>query len=83
MGGRGLCAASGLVAQGARGAFKNAVPAGTWALFESVCRQRMSSEIGAQVSAGGAELLGPGIARVYEQRPGGYTRRVGCYLGAA
>ena len=36
-GGRGLCAASGLVAQGARGAFKNAVPAGTWALFESVC----------------------------------------------
>ena len=59
MGGRGLCAASGLVAQGARGAFKNAVPAGTWALFESVCRQRMSSEIGARSSAGGAELLDP------------------------
>ena len=59
MGGRGLCAASGLIAQGARGAFKNAVPAGTWALFESVCRQRMSSEIGVQVSAGGAELLDP------------------------
>ena len=36
-GGPGLCAASGLIAQGARGAFKNAVPAGTWALFESVC----------------------------------------------
>ena len=38
--------------------------------------------IGEQVSAGGAELLGPGIARVYGHRPGGYTRRVGCYLGA-
>ena len=58
-GGRGLCAASGLIAQGARGAFKNAVPAGTGALFESVWRQRMSSEIGARSSAGGAELLDP------------------------
>ena len=59
------------------------MPAGTWALFENVCRQRMSSEIGVQVSAGGAELLDPVSSRVYGQRPGGYTRRVGCYLGAA
>ena len=46
-------------------------------------RQRMSSEIGVQVSAGGAELLDPVSSRVYGQRPGGYTRRVGCYLGGA
>ena len=79
-GGRGLCAASGLIAQGARGAFKNAVPAGTWALFESVCRQRMSSEIGGRVSAGGAELLGSGIAGGHNHRPRWCPHRVGYCL---
>ena len=39
--------------------------------------------IAMQVSAGGAELLDPVSSRVYGRCPGGYTRRVGCYLGAA
>ena len=58
-GGRGLCAASGLVAQGARGAFKNAVPAGTWALFESVCRQRMSRGSGRAPAPAGPSCSTP------------------------
>ena len=74
------CAASGPIAQGARGAFKNAVPAGTWALFESVYRQRMSSEIGGQVSAGGAEMLGSGIAGGHNHRLGWCPHRVGYCL---
>ena len=39
--------------------------------------------IAMQVSASGAKLLDPVSSRVYGQCPGGYTRRVGCYLGAA
>ena len=63
-GGRGLCAASGLKAQGARGAFKNAVPAGTWALFESVCRQRMS-----RGSGGAPAPAGPSCSTPYRCGP--------------
>ena len=56
------------------------MPAGTWALFENVCRQRMSSEIGGQVSAGGAEMLGSGIVGGHNHRLGWCPHRVGYCL---
>ena len=59
VGGRGLCAASGLVAQGARGAFKNAVPAGTLAALRERLQAEDEQRIGGRSSAGGAELLDP------------------------
>ena len=59
MGGRGLCAASGLVAQGARGAFKNAVPAGTLTALRERLQAEDEQRIGGRSSAGGAELLDP------------------------
>ena len=63
MGGRGLCAASGLVAQGARGAFKNAVPAGTLAALRERLQAEDEQRIGGRSSAGGAELLDPAPLR--------------------
>ena len=54
-----MCAASGLVAQGARGAFKNAVPAGTLTALRERLQAEDEQRIGGRSSAGGAELLDP------------------------